>query len=81
MKIYTDRNKEANSSIEISLNHQELKNLVNCLTDFDHKIDKFQNANIGKENLGFAHLHLKDCGLIEENSKTDIVLYIDLNDK
>ncbi len=81
MKIYTAKNKEAKSSVEILLNHQELKNLVNCLSNFENEIEQLQTKNKVKENLGFTHLHLKDCGLTEESSKSDIVFYVDLNDK
>ncbi len=81
MKIYTAKNKEAKSSVEILLNHQQLKNLLNCLSNFKNEVEQFQTKNKDKENLGFAHLHLKDCGLIEENSKSDVVFYVDLNDK
>ena len=81
MKIYASNNKEANGSIEISLNHQELKNLVNYLANFENEIEQFKVKNKDAENAGFTHLHLKDCGLIEENNKSDIVFYVDLNDK
>ena len=81
MKIYTAKNREAKSSVEISLSHQELKNLLNCLSNFENEVEQFKVKNKDKENSGFTHLHLKDCGLIEKNSKSDIVFYLNLNDK
>ncbi len=81
MKIYTADNKEAESDVEILLNHQELKKLINRLTNFENEIEQFQTQNSNKDNMGFTHLHLKDCGLFTENSNSDIVLYVDLNDK
>lgn len=79
MKIYTTKNKEADNSIEILLDHQELKNLINTLTKFEDEIEQFKNKNKAKDNLGTSHLHMKDCGLINENNKSDIVFYVDLN--
>ena len=81
MKIYIDENKEFKSGVEISLNYRELNNLVDVLTKFKKEIEQFRESNKVKENLGFTHLHLKDCGLVEGNSKSDIVFYVDMNDK
>ena len=80
MKIYTAKNKEAKSGVEISLNHQELKKLVSSLANFENEIEQFKAKNKNAENIGFTHLHLKDCGLIERNSKSDVVFYVDLDD-
>ena len=80
MKFYTVKNKEAKSSVEILLNHQELKNMVNVLTEFENKIEQFKTSNKDKSE-GVTHLHLKDCGLIDDNSKADIVFYVDMNEE
>ena len=81
MKVYTAKNKEARSSIEILLNHKELKNLINSLSKFENEIEQFNAKSKDVENAGFTHLHLKDCGLIEETNKSDIIFYVDLDDK
>lgn len=79
MKIYTENNTEADS-VEILLNHQELKELINSLKKFEDEVDRFKTKNKEAEGLGFTHLHLKDCGLIDQNSKSDIVLYLNLSE-
>lgn len=79
MKIYTENNTEADS-VEILLNHQELKKLINSLKKFEDEVDRFKTKNKEAEGGGFTHLHLKDCGLIDQNSKSDIVLYLNLSE-
>lgn len=79
MKIYTANNIEADS-VEILLNYHELKKLVNSLKKFEDEVNQFKTKNNNKEDLGFTHLHLKDCGLIDKNSKSDIVFYLNLNE-
>ena len=79
MKIYTANNTETDS-VEILLNYQELKKLINSLKKFEDEVKQFKTKNKEAEGLGFTHLHLKDCGLIDENSKSDIVLYLNLNE-
>ena len=79
MKIYTANNTETDS-VEILLNYQELKELINSLKKFEDEVNHFKTKNKEAEGLGFTHLHLKDCGLIDENSKSDIVLYLNLNE-
>lgn len=79
MKIYTEKNIEADS-VELLLNYQELKELANALMEFETKVKKFKLENKDKENLGFTHLHFKDCGSIGKKSKADIVFYVDLNE-
>ena len=79
MKIYTANNTETDSvddSVEILLNYQELKKLINSLKKFEDEVNQFKTKNKEAEGLGFTHLHLKDCGLIDKNSKSDIVLYL-----
>ncbi len=71
MKIYTENNTEADS-VEILLNHQELKKLINSLKKFEDEVDRFKTKNKEAEGGGFTHLHLKDCGLIDQNSKSDM---------
>ena len=63
MKIYATNHTETDS-IEILLNHQELKKLVNSLKKFEDEVDQFIIKNRDVERVGFTHLHLKDCGLI-----------------
>ena len=81
MRVYTSNNKDAQSNVEISLNHKELKALTVVLTNFENQIEQFKISNKDKDDFGFTHLHLKDCGLISGKSESDIVFYIDLNDK
>ncbi len=79
MKIYTANNTEADS-VEILLTYQELKKMIDSLMKFEDKVNQFKTKNKDVESLGFTHLHLKDCGLIDKNSKSDIVLYLNLNE-
>ncbi len=79
VKIYTANNTE-NDSVEILLNYQELKKLINSLKKFEDEVNQFKTKNKEVDGLGFTHLHLRDCGLIDENSKSDIVLYLNLNE-
>ena len=79
MKIYTANNTETDS-VEILLNYQELKKMVNSLKKFEDEVTQFKTKNKDAEGLGFTHLHLKDCGLVDKNSKTDIVLYLNLSE-
>ena len=79
MKIYTTNNTETDS-VEILLNYQELKKLINSLKNFEEEVNQFKTKNKEAEGLGFTHLHLKDCGLIDQKSKSDIVLYLNLNE-
>ena len=75
MKIYTTNNTETDS-VEILLDYQELKKLVISLKKFEDEVNQFKTKNKDTKDLGFTHLHLKDCGLIDENGKSDIVLYL-----
>ena len=79
MKIYTANNTETDS-IEILLNDQELKKLINSLKKFEDEVTQFKTKNKEAAGLGFTHLYLKDCGLIDKNSKSDLVLYLNLNE-
>ena len=81
MKVYTDFNTEGEDSAEILLNHQELKSLVKNLTNFEKEIEEFKARNKEKENVGFTHLHLKDCGITSEGGRADLVFYVDLDAK
>lgn len=83
MKLYTANNTETDSvddSVEILLNYQELKKLINSLKKFEDEVNQFKAKNKESEDLGFTHLHFKDCGLIDQNSKSDIVLYLNLSE-
>ena len=75
MKIYI-ANPAENDNIEILLDHQELKNLIASLTKFENEISRFK-LDHKSDVLGFTHLHLKDCNLIDTN-QPDIVFYVDL---
>ena len=79
VKIYTTNNTETDS-VEILLDYQELKKLVISLKKFEDEVNQFKTKNKDAEGLGFTHLHLKDCGLIDKNSKSDIVFYLNLNE-
>ena len=79
VKIYTANNTESDS-IEILLNDQELKKLINSLKKFEDEVTQFKTKNKEAAGLVFTHLHLKDCGLIDKNSKSDLVLYLNLNE-
>lgn len=78
VKIYTTNNTETDS-VEILLDYQELKKLVNSLKKFEDEVTQFKMKNKDAEGLGFTHLHLKDCGLIDKNSKSDVIFYLNLN--
>ena len=58
MKIYATNN-TATDSVEILLNYQELKRLVNSLMKFQDEVKQFKIQNKDKDSLGFTHLHLK----------------------
>ncbi len=79
VKIYTENNTEADS-VEILLNYQELRKLVISLKKFEDEVGQFKMKNKNTKDLGFTHLHLKDYGLIDKNSKSDIILYLNLNE-
>ena len=79
VKIYTANDTEIDS-VEILLNYQELQKLVSSLNKFEDEVNQFKANNKDKEMLGFTHLHLKDCGLIDKNSTSDIVFYLNLNE-
>ena len=79
VKIYTENNTEADS-VEILLSYQELRKLIISLKKFENEVSQFKTKSKDTKDLGFTHLHLKDCGLIDENSKSDIVLYLNLNE-
>ena len=79
VKIYAKKDIETDS-VEILLSHQELKTLVSYLSKFEDEVQQFKLRNKDKENLGFTHLHFKDCGLVGKNSHADIVFYVNLNE-
>lgn len=79
MKIYSSDNTETDS-VEIVLNYHELKELVNSLKKFEDEVCQFKTKNKDTGVSGFTHLHLKDCGLIDKNSKSDVVFYLNLNE-
>lgn len=79
MKIYATNSTEVDS-IEILLSHQELKRMISALEKFENEVNLFKIKNKNNKNLGFTHLHLKDCGLIDKNSDSDIVFYLNLNE-
>lgn len=79
MKIYSEKNTETDS-VEILLNYNELKKMVISLKQFEDEVYQFKAKNKDVCNLGFTHLHLKDCGVIDKNSGSDIVFYINLSE-
>lgn len=80
MKIYAANDTESDS-VEILLNYQELKKLIASLQKFEEEVNQFMIKNKNKNNLGFTHLHLKDCGLTNNSDKSDVVLYLNLSEK
>lgn len=79
LKVYIENSTDSDS-IEILFNGNELKKIVNSLSKFEDECERFKKRNKDKEKLGFTHLHLKDEGLIDEDSKLDIVLYVNLDE-
>lgn len=79
MRIYTE-NSTDEPSAEVLFNYRELKEFVDALVKFESRIKQYKIENKEKGNLGFTHLHFKDCGQIGENSKTDLIFYVDLDD-
>ena len=79
VKLYMSNNTD-NNHIEILLDYSELKKLINSLVKFGDEINMFKMKNNGNEPLGFTHLNLKDCGLISEKCKSDIVFYVNLDE-
>ncbi|MBQ7968192.1 MAG: hypothetical protein IJ292_00010 [Clostridia bacterium] len=79
MKIYAEKDIETDS-VEILLNHQELETLASYLNKFEDEVKQLKLRNKDKENLGFTHLHFKDCGLVGKNSHADIVFYVNLSE-
>ena len=51
MKIYTERNKEADS-VEISLNYQEFRKMMISLKKFEDKVSQFKLKNKDKKRFG-----------------------------
>ena len=79
MKIYTENTTE-DQNVEMLLNLEELKTLINVLEEFERDIQKFKSSNPNKMGLGFTHLHLKDHKLIGTDSTADVILYINLDE-
>ena len=79
VKLYMSSNTD-NDYVEILLGYSELKKLINSLVKFGDEINVFKMKNNGNVPLGFTHLHLKDCGLISEKCKSDIVFYVNLDE-
>ena len=79
MKIYTASDVESDS-VEVMLSYQELRQMIIALEKFKEEIDLFKIQNKNNKNLGFTHLHLKDCGLLDKNGKSDVVFYLNLDE-
>lgn len=79
MKIYIINTIETDS-VEILLSYHELKELINSLKKFENEVCQFKTKNKDTGVSGFTHLHLTDCGLIDKNSKSDVVFYLNLNE-
>lgn len=80
MKIYSDKDKEE-SSVELLLNYQELRALVDALAKFEAEIKQYKTKNKTKNNLGFTHMHFMDYYQPIEKPNTDIIFYVDLDDE
>ena len=78
VEIYITNNEETDS-VEISLNYQELNKLVNSLKKFEDEVNRFKTENNHAPDLGYTHLHLRDCELIDKRSKSDVIFYLNLN--
>lgn len=52
-----------------------------ALSEFEHQIAQYKKDNSGKADLGFTHLHFKDCGEIGKKSKNDVVFYVNLSER
>lgn len=79
VKIYMSNNTD-NDNVEILLDYSELKKLIDSLVKFGDEINVFKMKNNDNGPLGFTHLHLKDCGLISEKCKSDIVFYVNIDE-
>ena len=79
VKIYMSNNTD-NDNVEILLDYSELKKLIDSLVKFGDEINVFKMKNNDNGPLGCTHLHLKDCGLISEKCKSDIVFYVNLDE-
>jgi len=79
VKLYMSNN-TGNNHVEILLDYSELKKLIDSLVKFGDEINVFKMKNNDNGPLGFTHLHLKDCGLISEKCKSDIVFYVNLDE-
>ena len=79
VKIYMSNNTD-NDNVEILLDYSELKKLIDSLVKFGDEINVLKMKNNDNGPLGFTHLHLKDCGLISEKCKSDIVFYVNLDE-
>lgn len=80
MQIYGENNADEHS-VEMMFSYEELKELVIALSEFEHQIAQYKKDNSGKEDLGFTHLHFKDCGEIGKKSKNDVVFYVNLSER
>ncbi|MBR6050769.1 MAG: hypothetical protein IKP68_06145 [Clostridia bacterium] len=79
MKIYAEKDIETDS-VELLLSCEELETLASYLTKFGIEVKQLKLRNNDKQNLGFTHLHFKDCGLVGKNSRADIVFYVNLDE-
>ena len=75
MQLYFECDND-NETLEILINHHELKRIINSLIQFDEQIEHFKTIDIGKRERGYTHIHLKDSEVILNNHKQDIVLYV-----
>ena len=81
MKIFVEYYKEHNDSVEIVLNHQELKCLVAALKKFEDSVNQIKEKKQCGELGDYTHLHLQDCGIIDEaNGNADLVFYVNVKE-
>lgn len=80
MKIYSNSGEEK-QNVEILLSYKELIELVRALKKFEDSINEFKKNNNEQEKLGFTHLHYKDYYPKCSDNKTDIIFYVNLDEK
>lgn len=80
MKLYAKKNK-VSPIVEAVMSPTELKILIKALVNLDTEIDQYKLENKEKQNLGFTHMHFIDCNDISKKSDSDLVFYVNLDEK
>ena len=68
------------NQIELLCNKDELKKLIETLSDFYNKLDVYKEQIINKEIFGLPHVHYRDNSNSWENDDADIVVYVNLSE-